>query len=63
VLAWCVNPEIPDPEAIEDALREVGSDKPVAQALEPFQFHYSTTAGRVRRMLARLYTDGFAAFG
>jgi hypothetical protein len=63
VLAWCANPGIPDIKAIRDALRDVGSDKTVQQAMASSLFLYSKTAERVQRMLARLYTDGFAAFG
>jgi 5-methylcytosine-specific restriction enzyme B len=63
VLAWCVNPGTPNVKAIEDALQEVGPDKTVKQAVLSFQFLYPRTAERVQRMLARLYTDGFAAFG
>jgi 5-methylcytosine-specific restriction enzyme B len=63
VLAWCVNPGAPDIKAVEDALRNVGSDKTVQQAIESSLFLYPKTAERVQRMLARLYTDGFAAFG
>ena len=63
VLAWCVNPGAPDIKAVEDALRDVGSDKTVQQAMASSLFLYPKTAERVQRMLARLYTDGFAAFG
>jgi energy-coupling factor transporter ATP-binding protein EcfA2 len=66
VLAWCFNPETPDVKAVEDALRDVGPDKTVQQAIESSLFLYSKypkTAERVQRMLARLYMDGFAAFG
>ena len=66
VLAWCVNPGTPDTKAVEDALQDVGSDKTVQQAIESSLFlypKYPKTAERVQRMLARLYTDGFAAFG
>jgi len=62
-LAWCANPGAPDINAIRDALQEVGPDKTVKQAVMPFLFLYPRTAERVQRMLARLYTDGFAAFG
>jgi 5-methylcytosine-specific restriction endonuclease McrBC GTP-binding regulatory subunit McrB len=63
VLAWCVNPGAPDVKAVEDALRDVGSDKTVQQAIESSLFLYPKTAERVQRMLARLHMDGFAAFG
>ena len=63
VLAWCVNPGAPDIKAVEDALRDVGSDKTVQQAMASSLFLCPKTAERVQRMLARLYTDGFAAFG
>ena len=63
VLAWCANPRIPDIKAIRDALQEVGPDKTVQRALPSSRFLYPKTAERVQRMLARLYTDGFAAFG
>jgi len=61
VLAWCVNPGAPDIKAVEDALRDAGPDETVQQAVASSL--YPKTAKRVQRMLARLYTDGFAAFG
>jgi len=63
VLAWCVNPKSPDLKAMKATLQEVGSDKTVKEAVATFPFLYPRTADRVQRMLARLYTDGFAAFG
>ena len=63
VLAWCVNPGAPDVKAVEDALQDVDPDKTVQQAMASSLFLYPKTAERVQRMLARLYTDGFAAFG
>jgi hypothetical protein len=61
VLAWCVNPGAPDIKAVEDALRDAGPDETVRQAVASSL--YPKTAKRVQRMLSRLYTDGFAAFG
>ncbi len=63
MLAWCMNPESPDVQAIKTALQEVSSDKTVKDAVASISFRYHKTADRVQRMLARLHTDGFAAFG
>ena len=63
VLAWCVNPLTPNIKTVEDALREIGSDKTVQQAMATSSFLYLRTAERIQCMLSRLYTDGFAAFG
>ena len=68
ILAWCVNPEMPDLAQIEDALRtlDVGKTVPVAlgdAGLTSSVFRYRRTATRVQRMLTALYTTGFAAFG
>jgi hypothetical protein len=61
VLAWCANPETPDVNGIQKAPQENSSGETVAQAVEASR--YRSTAERVQRMLSRLYTDGFAAFG
>jgi hypothetical protein len=63
VMAWCADPGTPDIEAIEEALQAVGSGKRAEEALEDIRFLYPETARRAQRMLDRLYTDGFAAFG
>ena len=63
VLAWCANPETPDTQTMQAALQQVESGETVTQALAQVQFRYPMTAERVRRMMSRLYVDGFAAFG
>jgi 5-methylcytosine-specific restriction endonuclease McrBC GTP-binding regulatory subunit McrB len=63
VLAWSVNPDAPNTQTITDALLQSEAGQAVREILNRFSFRYPKTAGRAQRMLARLYTDGFAAFG
>ncbi len=63
VLAWCLNPEIPDRVRIDGALANVEDTDHATASLQNLPFSHPRTATRTIRMLRALYTDGFAAFG
>ena len=67
VLAWCVNPAEPASQQVAETLdRALQSNHDIyatlRQALSDLQPQMPQTAAKVRRMLAHLYTTGFAAF-
>jgi 5-methylcytosine-specific restriction endonuclease McrBC GTP-binding regulatory subunit McrB len=59
LLAWCLNPDKPDPARISETLRKATPDT----LGEAPTYRYRRTAARVQRMLEQLRTDGFASFG
>lgn len=63
VLAWCMNPDVPEASVISDAFASTGQWEDVLQKFASLDYRYPKTAARVRRMLWALYTSGFAAFG
>lgn len=63
VLAWCVDPDSPAEEAVDDALDRVEESAEPGEKLAQLAYRFPKTAERVIRMLQRLYADGFAAFG
>jgi hypothetical protein len=62
VLAWCLSPDAPDHESIEDKLRGEQDANTAVQALQDLPYRYERTAAKCRRMLRQLYTSGFASF-
>ncbi|MDQ3328502.1 MAG: hypothetical protein M3506_08280, partial [Chloroflexota bacterium] len=63
VLAWCLNPDVPDPVQIDGALSNVEDANQATAKLAGLEYTHRRTATRAVRMLRALYTDGFAAFG
>ena len=64
ILAWCINPQAPDLDRVELAVKdEQSSVMMLIQKLEELPYSLPFTARRVIRMLRALYTTGFAAFG
>jgi 5-methylcytosine-specific restriction endonuclease McrBC GTP-binding regulatory subunit McrB len=63
VLAWCLNPEIPDRVRIDGALAKIEDADHATASLKGLPFAHPRTAARTIRMLRALYTDGFTAFG
>jgi hypothetical protein len=61
LLAFCADPDAPSERAIHDALAE-GPEDP-AEGLATQRFKLEHTAAAAIRLLRRLYTDGFAAYG
>jgi 5-methylcytosine-specific restriction enzyme B len=61
VLAWCLDPDSPVGQAIEDVLKE--DDANIFESLSQLSYKLPKTAERARRMLRSLYTTGFASFG
>jgi energy-coupling factor transporter ATP-binding protein EcfA2 len=61
LLAFCANPDAPSEAAIAEAL-ESGPEDP-AEALATVEFALEHAASAGVRLLRRLFTDGFAAFG
>ncbi len=62
VLAWCINPEVPAAQIVEETVEREDNDS-LIESLEQLTYQYHHTAERVLRMLLSLYTTGFAAFG
>jgi len=56
ILAWCVNPEQPNPEDIPEADKGEEMKSVIGQA------RYQKTAEKAWKMLTALYTDGFATY-
>jgi len=63
ILAWCVNPEIPDLASVRQELERIDSTADLEPVWGKLTFRLSSTARRVQRMMGSLYTTGFAAFG
>jgi 5-methylcytosine-specific restriction endonuclease McrBC GTP-binding regulatory subunit McrB len=62
VLAWCLSPEAPDHETVDEKLRAEQEANAAIQALADLPYRYERTAAKCRRMLLQLYTSGFATF-
>lgn len=62
LLAWCLDPEAPQHEIIQDTVNESNADQ-VRTALGDLPYQFKHTAERAVRMLWALHTSGFAAFG
>lgn len=63
LLAWCLDPESPDPETIELLVQKTETTDEVIATLSAVDYRCPYTAGRALRMLQDLYTEGFTAFG
>lgn len=63
VLAWCADPDAPALDAVDNALRSAVDGNDATASLEALVYRCPRSAERARRMLRRLYADGFAAFG
>jgi len=63
VLAWCVDPNNPDPLSVRQELERVDSTADLAAVWQKWSPQLPATARRVQRMLSALYATGFAAFG
>jgi hypothetical protein len=61
VLAWCLNPGLPDPDAIDALVQGADTVNVVMSTLSILPYEYPYTAERTLRMLRDLYTEGFAA--
>lgn len=62
VLAWCLLPNAPDYETVDEALKGQEDTGAVIRALEGQTYRFARTAAKARRMLWELYTSGFASF-
>jgi hypothetical protein len=63
VLAWCLNPTIPDLASINTCIAKTTSPQEMEQALLALSFHFPKTAERTIRLLWAAHVEGFAAFG
>jgi 5-methylcytosine-specific restriction protein B len=63
VLAWCIDPDSPNMDVIEQKIIEANDSGSVVQILSQVDYRYPKTADRIHRMLWSLYTTGFASFG
>ena len=64
VLAWCINPDQPAVESVEQTIQDnerAGNDV-MAEKLLALNYTYRQAANRTVRMLRALYETGFAAF-
>ncbi len=61
ILAWCRNPDQPDVPSIQQLVQQ--QDDGSVTNFSNQAYLYPRTANRVIRLLERLYTTGFAAFG
>ena len=62
ILAWCINPDTPDIETVNNQLKEIEMNN-ILEKMTTINYKYPRTARRAQRMLWSLYTTGFAAFG
>jgi hypothetical protein len=62
VVAWCLSPDAPDHESIEEKLSKEQDANAAIEALEDLTYRYGRTAAKCHRMLWQLYTSGFASF-
>jgi hypothetical protein len=62
VLAWCLSPNAPDHETVDERLRKEQDANAAIEALEDLPYRYKRTAAKCSRMLWHLYTSGFASF-
>jgi len=62
LLAWCLPPDAPAPEIIDEKLAQEQDPSAARQALEDLSYRYKRTAAKCRRMLWQLHTTGFASF-
>jgi hypothetical protein len=63
VLAWCMDPDVLNDQAVTDALDQVEGGNDLKETLSQMSYIYPKTAEKVRRMLWALHTTGFASFG
>lgn len=63
ILAWCLNPELPDLDAIETAMHGSETTDILISSMMAKPYRLPLTAERALRMLRELYTEGFTAFG
>lgn len=61
-LAWCIEPEDPNPATIEEPLKQIESADEVIPALGGLRIRFPHAAAKATRMLWSLYASGFAAF-
>ena len=62
VLGWCLLPDAPDYETIDELLRRQEDSHAAVRALQDQTYRYRRTAAKVSHMLWELYTSGFASF-
>lgn len=63
LLAWCVNPDNPEPQTIKTSLAKVESDEEEWSRLLHIDCSLRHTRDKAVRLLRALYATGFAAFG
>ena len=62
VLAWCLLPDDPDYETVDQVLKQADDTDAAIRALNGQPYQYKRTAAKACRMLRELYTSGFASF-